>query len=103
MTETLETQSDSLFESLRGQLAANDMSLRMKAIHASRSLPMSQRFDLLSIAAIDSNARIRYDVISQLGTVGTVNLDKSFEILIDRLSVDPELDVRAAAARGNNI
>ncbi len=98
MTETLETQSDSLFASLREQLAADDMSIRMKAVHASRSLPLSQRFDLLSIAAIDSNARIRYDVISQLGTVGTVNLDKSLEILSDRLSADPELDVRAAAA-----
>lgn len=98
MSEALETQSESLFESLREQLATDHMGVRMKALHASRSLLISERFILLAIAAIDSYARIRYDAVSQLGTVGTVNLQKSLEILSDRLCVDPELDVRAAAA-----
>ncbi|NUN64793.1 HEAT repeat domain-containing protein [Pseudanabaena biceps] len=70
----------------------------MKAVHASRSLNITERFELMTIAAIDSYARIRYDAISQIGTVGTVDLPKSLEILSDRLFVDPELDVRAAAA-----
>ena len=94
MSEASKTQ----FENLREQLAANDTGVRMKALHASRSLPISERFELSAIAAIDPYARIRYDAISQLGTVGTVDLDKSLEILSDRLRVDPELDVRAAAA-----
>ena len=87
-----------IFASLKEQLASDDMGIRMKALHASRSLSISERFTLLSTAAIDSYARIRYDAVSQLGTVGTFDLDKSLEILSDRLCVDPELDVRAAAA-----
>jgi HEAT repeat protein len=94
VSETSETQ----FETLREQLATDDMGIRMKALHASRSLPISERFTLLWIAAIDSYARIRYDAVSQLGTVGTVDLEKSLAILSDRLSLDPEIDVRAAAA-----
>ena len=86
------------FETLREQLATDDIGTRMKAVQASRSLPMSDRFNLLIVAATDANARIRYDVISQIGTVGTVDLQKSLEILSDRLFVDPEIDVRAAAA-----
>lgn len=87
-----------IFDSLKEQLAADDMAVRMKALHASRSLPLSERFSLISIAAIDPNARIRYDAVSQIGTVGTIDLAKSLEILSDRLNIDPELDVRAAAA-----
>ncbi len=94
MSETLGTQ----FESLREQLASDDMGTRMKALHASRSLPVSERFTLVGIAATDLSSRIRYDAVSQLGLVGTVDLQKSLEILSDRLYVDPELDVRAAAA-----
>ncbi|MFN5817380.1 MAG: HEAT repeat domain-containing protein, partial [Pseudanabaena sp.] len=85
-------------ENLREQLATDDIGLRMKAIHASRSLPMYERFGLLVIAATDSNARVRYDAVSQIGTVGTVDLEKSLEVLSDRLRVDAEIDVRAAAA-----
>lgn len=94
MSEISETQ----FETLREQLASDDIGIRMKALHASRSLPISKRFDILLIAAIDPYARIRYDAVSQLGTVGTVDLQKSLEVLSDRLSIDPEIDVRAAAA-----
>ena len=43
MSETSEIQ----FETLREQLAIDDMGIRMKALHASRSLPVSERFDLL--------------------------------------------------------
>jgi HEAT repeat protein len=87
-----------LFATLKEQLAADEMSLRMKAVHASRSLEDSERFTLLAIAATDSYARIRYDAVSQIGTVGNIDPDKALEILVDRLFTDPELDVRAAAA-----
>ena len=94
MSETSEIQ----FESLREQLATDDMGIRMKALHTSRSFPLAERFTLLAIAAIDPNARIRYDAVSQIGTVGTADLQKSLEILSNRLLVDSEIDVRAAAA-----
>ena len=87
-----------IFDSLKEQLAADDMAVRMKALHASRSLSLSERFSLVAIAAADPYARIRYDAVSQIGTVGTVDLAKSLEILSDRLNIDPEIDVRAAAA-----
>lgn len=41
---------DSLFDSLKVQLAADDMAVRMKALHASRSLTLSERFSLVAIA-----------------------------------------------------
>jgi HEAT repeat protein len=87
-----------IFNSLKEQLAADDMAVRMKALHASRSLSLPERFALVVIAAADPYARIRYDAVSQIGTVGTVDLAKSLEILSDRLNTDPEIDVRAAAA-----
>ncbi|MDX2256917.1 MAG: HEAT repeat domain-containing protein [Pseudanabaenaceae cyanobacterium bins.39] len=87
-----------LFNTLKEQLASNEVSTRMKAVHASRSLDDADRFALLVIAAEDAYARIRYDAVSQIGTVGNADPDKSLEILVDRLFTDPELDVRAAAA-----
>lgn len=86
------------FASLKEQLAMDDMGLRMKAIHASRSLSLAERFELLVIAAADSYARVRYDAVSQIGTVGTADLQKSLEILSNCLLTDSEIDVRAAAA-----
>jgi HEAT repeat protein len=94
VSETPTTQ----FEDLREQLASDNMAIRMKALHASRSLSISERFEISAIAATDNYARIRYDAVSQLGTVGPIDLEKSLQILSDRLCVDPELDVRAAAA-----
>ncbi|MBD2175792.1 HEAT repeat domain-containing protein [Pseudanabaena sp. FACHB-1998] len=98
MSETSEPKFEFTFESLREQLATDDVSLRMKAVHASRSLPISERFNLLLTAAIDPNTRIRYDAVSQLGSVGQIDKQKSLEILSDRLLNDPEMDVKAAAA-----
>jgi len=86
------------FINLREQLASEEIGVRMKAVHASRSLAISERFELMAIAAVDAYARVRYDAVSQIGTVGTFDLQRSQEILSDRLFVDPELDVRAAAA-----
>ena len=56
---------DSLFDSLKVQLAADDMAVRMKALHASRSLTLSERFSLVAIASADPYARIRYDAVKQ--------------------------------------
>lgn len=86
------------FSTLREQLATAETGLRMKAVHASRSLKLTERFELMAIAATDAYARVRYDAISQLGTVGNVDLERSLAILTHCLFTDPELDVRAAAA-----
>jgi HEAT repeat protein len=86
------------FSTLREQLATAETGVRMKAVHASRSLDLTERFELMAIAAVDAYARVRYDAVSQLGTIGTVDLEKSLEILTKCLFTDPELDVRAAAA-----
>ena len=102
MSEASETQFtnswETSLESLREQLASEEMGIRMKAVHASRSLNNSERFTLLAIAAQDSAARIRYDAVSQIGTVGTADLPQALQILSDRLLNDPEIDVKAAAA-----
>ncbi len=86
------------FSTLREQLATAETGLRMIAVHAGRSLELTERFELMAIASIDSYARIRYDAISQLGTIGRVDLERSLNILTNCLFTDPELDVRAAAA-----
>ncbi|MFN3360284.1 MAG: HEAT repeat domain-containing protein [Pseudanabaenaceae cyanobacterium] len=71
---------------------------RMQVMSQSRTLPPHDRFQLMCLAAQDENPRIRYDAVSQLGTVGTVDLERTQQILETALQSDPEIDVRAAAA-----
>ena len=71
---------------------------RMKVMSQSRSLPPADRFQLMCLAVKDENPRIRYDAISQLGTVGTIDLALTEQMLTEALRTDPEIDVKAAAA-----
>jgi HEAT repeat protein len=85
-------------DTLRTKLESEEYGERMQALTQSRNLSTSERFEFISIASSDRNARIRYDAVSQLATVGKYDLEKSLEILRDRLLNDPEMDVKAAAA-----
>jgi len=87
-------------DTLRAKLSSEEYGERMQALTQSRNLSTSERFEFISIASCDRNARIRYDAVSQLATVGKFDLEKSLEILCDRLLNDPEMDVKAAAADG---
>ncbi|MEE3715681.1 HEAT repeat domain-containing protein [Tumidithrix elongata RA019] len=87
-----------ILDGFKERLNSDDLGVRMKALSDSRSLGVSDRFVLAAIASGDRNARVRYDAVSQLSTIGNQDLEKSLAILSDRLLTDPENDVRAAAA-----
>lgn len=89
---------DPRIDALRLQLKSEEYGERMQALAQSRNLSISDRFEFVSIGSGDRNTRIRYDAVSQLATIGNHDLDKSLEILRDRLLNDPEMDVKAAAA-----
>lgn len=70
----------------------------MKVMSQSRSLPPQERFTLMCLAVKDENPRIRYDAVSQLGSIGDIDRELSQQILENALKSDPEIDVKAAAA-----
>jgi HEAT repeat protein len=86
------------FAELKTDLTADDLAVRMKVLPASRSLGIDERFALVCMAVNDSNSRIRYDAISQLSSLGAVDMARTQSLLKEALWNDPELDVRAAAA-----
>ncbi len=102
LQEFVETKVDApidpMIDLLRLQLKSEEYGERMQALVKSRNLSISDRFEFVSIGSSDRNTRIRYDAVSQLATIGNHDLDKSLEILRDRLLNDPEMDVKAAAA-----
>jgi len=83
---------------LRSKLLSENYGERMDALTQSRNLSTAERFEFVCIASGDRNTRIRYDAVSQMATLGNHDLDKSLEILRDRLLNDPEIDVKSAAA-----
>ncbi len=85
-------------DQLRAMMQSEEYGERMRALTQSRELTLAGRFEFASMAAADSNARIRYDAVSQLSSVGNHNLELSLEILREHLLNDPEMDVKAAAA-----
>jgi len=90
MTETL--------ANFQAQLRSEDMGVRMRVLNLARVLSDSDRFTLAVEAIKDGNARIRYDAVSQMATLGHIDPNLSLEILVDRLMRDSENDVKAAAA-----
>lgn len=70
----------------------------MKLMSQSRSLPLTDRFNLMCLAVKDDNPRIRYDAVSQLGSLGTIDPQLTEQVLTTALKEDPEIDVKAAAA-----
>jgi len=85
-------------ESLKQKLLSAELGDRMRVMGEARALSIPERFQLACLAKNDPNARIRYEAISQLSSLGQEDLSASLEILRDRLLNDPETDVRAAAA-----
>ncbi|MBD2346510.1 phycobilisome degradation protein NblB [Anabaena subtropica] len=84
-------------ESVRESLNSEDLGDRLRAVNQIRELERAIAFELIQIAATDSNSRVRYSAVSQFDTLGTQDLDLSLKILRGLLS-DPEADVQAAAA-----
>ena len=85
-------------ESVKELLQAQDYGDRIKGINQLRQLEPAVAFELIQPLITDRNDRVRYAAVSQLDTLGTQDLDKSLELLRDRLFNDGEIDVKAAAA-----
>lgn len=85
-------------ESVQILLKSDSFSDRLKGINKLRQIDEKEAFDLIQPLIKDKNARLRYAAVSMLDTIGQVDLEKSLEILRDRLYNDTEGDVKAAAA-----
>ncbi|ALF53909.1 phycocyanin alpha phycocyanobilin lyase [Nostoc piscinale CENA21] len=85
-------------ESVRQMLSSQDLGDRLRAVNQIRELEPAVGLELVQIAIGDSNSRVRYSAVSQMDTLGTLDLQLSLDILRDRLHNDPEADVQAAAA-----
>ncbi|MEB3313990.1 MAG: HEAT repeat domain-containing protein [Cyanobacteriota bacterium] len=85
-------------DSVRTLLHSEDYGDRIKAVNQLRQLDPAAAFDLVQLAAHDSNARVRYAAISQLATLGRQDLATVEPLLRRALTNDPEADVQAAAA-----
>ncbi len=85
-------------DSVKALLNSEEASQRISAVNQLRVLDRAIAFELILSVVMDENARVRYAAISQLSTLGHENLQKSLEILRDRLLNDSEVDVQAAAA-----
>ncbi|BAQ65643.1 phycobilisome degradation protein NblB [Geminocystis sp. NIES-3709] len=85
-------------ESVSTLINSDNFGDRIRGINELRQLDKEKAYELLMSIVNDANVRIRYAAISQLDTLGDVNLEQSLEILLDRLYNDSESDVRAAAA-----
>jgi HEAT repeat protein len=85
-------------ETIAQALQSEDLGDRLSAVNQLRNLPADIAFELLIQAIGDNNARVRYAAVSQMGTLGHQNREKSLEVLLARLYADSEIDVKAAAA-----
>ena len=85
-------------ESVNKLLHSTDFSDRIRGINQLRQLKPQIAFELVQPLITDKNVRVRYAAVSQLDTLGSVDAQKSLELLLDRLHNDPEADVRATAA-----
>lgn len=85
-------------ESVKELIYSQNFGERIRGINELRQLDKEEAYDLIKPIIKDDNVRVRYAAISQLDTLGDVNLEESLEILLERLYNDPESDVRAAAA-----
>jgi len=79
-------------------LDSNDYGDRLSGLNFLRELPIKDTFKMIFPLLKDTNVRVRYAAVSQMDTLGQVDLEKSLEILRDILANDPEIDVKAAAA-----
>ncbi|MEM9536086.1 MAG: HEAT repeat domain-containing protein [Cyanobacteria bacterium P01_A01_bin.3] len=85
-------------EELNQLASSEDWGDRIKAINQARELAGDDALPLLSTLATDTNTRVRYAAVSQIGTLDLSDRGIPLPLLKERLETDPEVDVRAAAA-----
>lgn len=85
-------------ESVQQLLDSDNFGDRIRGINQLRHLDHAIALEMVTPLVTDGNARIRYAAVSSFDSIGQGNLEKSWEILRDRLLNDPETDVKAAAA-----
>jgi len=85
-------------ENIQQLLDSNDYGDRLSGLNFLRELPIKDSFKMIFPLLKDTNVRVRYAAVSQMDSLGQVDLEKSLEILRDILANDPEIDVKAAAA-----
>jgi len=85
-------------ENIQQLLDSTDYGDRLSGLNFLRELPIKDSFKMIFPLLKDTNVRVRYAAVSQMDSLGQVDLEKSLEILRDILANDPEIDVKAAAA-----
>lgn len=85
-------------ESITALVNSENKGDRIKALNMVRELEPTIAFGYIKQLVTDNNTRVRYAAVSQLATLGHVDINESSTILRDRLVNDPEPDVQAAAA-----
>lgn len=85
-------------ESVAKLLSSEDYGDRLQGINELRQVEEAIAFEMIQPLIVDNNVRIRYAAVSQMAILGQQDLQKSLQILRDRLFNDPETDVKAAAA-----
>ncbi|MDY6786318.1 MAG: HEAT repeat domain-containing protein [Cyanobacteriota bacterium] len=85
-------------DSVQQLLDSEDYGDRLSGVNQLRQLDPAMAFKMIQPLVVDSHARVRYSAVSQMDTLGGQDLQRSLELLRDRLQKDSELDVRAAAA-----
>ncbi|MGQ4646479.1 phycobilisome degradation protein NblB [Lyngbya aestuarii] len=84
-------------ESVQQLLSSEDYGNRISGVNQLRQLEPAVAFELIQPVINDPSARVRYAAVSQLDTLGGLDLQKTLAVLRGRLQ-DPEPDVQAAAA-----
>lgn len=85
-------------ESVKELLHSEDFGERIRGINQLRQIEPTIAFEMIQPLIKDVNTRVRYAAVSQLDSLGNHDLEKSLELLRDRLFNDSEPDVQAAAA-----
>ena len=85
-------------ESAHELLNSEDFGERIRGLNQLRQIEPATAFEMVQPLVTDDNTRVRYAAVSQLDTLGKIDLDASLKMLRDRLFNDPEPDVQAAAA-----
>ncbi|NJL01424.1 MAG: HEAT repeat domain-containing protein [Spirulinaceae cyanobacterium RM2_2_10] len=85
-------------ESARALLNSDDYGDRLSGVNQLRQLDPALAFELIQPAITDANSRVRYSAVSQMDSLGSVDLATTQALLRERLLTDSEIDVRSAAA-----
>ncbi|MFP4009424.1 MAG: phycobilisome degradation protein NblB [Spirulinaceae cyanobacterium] len=85
-------------EYVQSLLDSSDYGDRLSGVNQLRDIDRPLAFKMVQPLINDPNARVRYSAISLMDTLGGEDLDRTKELLRDRLLRDSESDVKAAAA-----